>query len=100
MMPRGTREVAPPEACPAAAIGVKLRPAAPVAEAPEAPTILHEAAPGGVLQGNASNTDHLDASSSPQVDPCDELLGRFRVYFRPSKRGRKPWVEMITPAAY
>ena len=79
LTPRGAPEVASFEAYLGAAAGVELRPAAPVAEALEAPAILHEAAPGGVLQANAFDADHLDASSSPQTDPCVERLGRFRV---------------------
>ena len=78
---RGTPEVAASEASPAAAEGVEPRPAASVAEAPEAPATLHGAASSGVRQGNVPDAGHLGASSSLQTDPCAELLGRFRMDF-------------------
>ena len=89
MMPRGTPEVAASEVCPAAAEGVEPRPAASVAEAPEAPTTLHGVASSGVRQGNAPDAGHLGASSSSQADPCAELLGRFRVDFEALRKRRE-----------
>ena len=65
MTPHGTPEVAASEACPAAAEGVEPRPAASVAEAPEAPATLNGAASGGVRQGNVPDAGHLGASSPP-----------------------------------
>ena len=76
MTPRST-----PEARPAAAEGTEPRPAAPMAEAPEAPATLHGAASGSGCQGDAPDIDHIGASSSSQDDPCAELLGLFHVDF-------------------
>ena len=81
MTPCGTPEAAAPEARPAAVEGVEPRPAAPVAEALEAPATLPSAASGGVRQGDAPDDGRIGASSSSQTDPCAELLGCFRVDF-------------------
>ena len=89
MAPCGTPEVAAPEACPAAAEGVEPRPAASVAEAPEAPATLHGAASGSGCQGDAPDIDHIGASSSSQDDPCAELLGRFCVDFEALRKRRE-----------
>ena len=87
--PRGTTKVAAPEAGPAATKGVELHPTASVVEAPEAPATLNGAATGGVCQGNVPGAGHLGASSSPQIDPCAELLGRFRVDFEALRKRRE-----------
>ena len=89
MTPRGTPEAAAPEARPAAAEGIEPRPAAPVAEAPEAPATLLGAASGGVSLGDAPDAGHIGASSSSRADPCAELLGRFRVDFEALRKRRE-----------
>ena len=90
MTPRGTPEAASLETCPAAAEGIDPQPAAPVAEAPEAPATLHGAAFGGVCQGDAPDVGHIGtSSSSSQADPCAELLGRFRVHFEALRKRRE-----------
>ena len=89
MTPRSTLEVAAPEARPAAAEGTEPRPAAPMAEAPEAPATLLGAASGGVPLGEAPDAGHLGATFSSQADPCAELLGRFRVDFEALRKRRE-----------
>ena len=75
-MPRGAPEAASPEARPGAVVGEELRLAAP-----EAPVVPHEGAPGGVPQAGSPRADHLDASSTPQADPCAKRLGRLHMDF-------------------
>ena len=87
--PRGTPEVAAPEAGPAAIEGVELRPAASVVGAPDAPATLNGAASGGVCQGDVPDASHPGASSLPQTDPYAELLGRFRVDFEALRKRRE-----------
>ena len=87
--PRGTPEVAAPEAGPAVTEGVELRSTASMVEAPEAPTTLNGAVSGSVCQGDVPDASHLGASSSPQTDPCAELLGRFRVDFEALRKRRE-----------
>ena len=87
--PRGTPEVAAPEAGPAATEGVELRPAASMVEAPDAPATLNGAAPGGMCQGDVPDAGHLGASSSSQADPCVELLGRFCVDFEAFRKRKE-----------
>ena len=100
LTPRRALEAASPKACPGAAAGVELRPAAPEVEAPEAPAVPHEAAPGGVSQADASNATHLDASSGPQTNPCPKRLGRFRVDFEALRKRKEALGAMIAPVAY
>ena len=89
MTPRGTPEVAAPQAHPAAAEGTETRPAAPVAEAPKAPATFLGVASGDVSLGEAPDAGHLDASSLLQADPYAELLGRFRVDFEALRKRRE-----------
>ena len=60
-----------------------------MAEAPEAPATLNGAASGGVCQGDALDAGHIGASSLSQVDPCAELLGRFRMDFEALRKRRE-----------
>ena len=73
-------------ACAAEAEGGKQLPSAPATEAPAAS--LGEAI-GNAHQAGAPDTDRLDAPSSSQVDPCAQLLGRFRVDFEALRRKRE-----------
>ena len=87
--PRGTPEVAAPEAGPAVTEGVELRSTASMVEAPEAPATLNGAASDGACQGDVPDAGHLGASSSLQTDPCAVLLGRFRVDFEALRKRRE-----------
>ena len=73
----------------AKADGDEQLPSALVTEAPEAPA----ASPGEVIcsahQAGAPDADRLDAPSSSQVDPCAQLLGRFRVDFEALRKRRE-----------
>ena len=64
-------------------------PTAPMVEAPGDPDILLGEVTNGVHQDDASNAGHLDASSSPQADPCAQLLGRFCVDFEALRKKRE-----------
>ena len=69
--------------------GGKQLPSAPVTEAPEAPAASLGEATGSAHQAGAPDADRLDASSSSQVDPCAQLLGRFRVDFEALRKRRE-----------
>ena len=81
--------MAAPEAGLAATEGAELRPEAPTVEATEAPATLNGAVTGGVRLGDVPDVGHLGASSSPQTDPCAELLGRFRVDFEALRKRKE-----------
>ena len=69
--------------------GDKQLPSAPVTEAPDAPVASLGEAIGGARQAGARDADCLDAPSSSQVDPCAQLLGRFRVDFEALRKRRE-----------
>ena len=73
----------------AEAEGGKQLPSAPATRAPEAPTASLGEAIGGAHQAGAPDADRLDAPSSSQVDPCAQLLGRFRVDFEALRKRRE-----------
>ena len=85
----GAHEGAALEARAAAAEGGERPLAVPAAEAPEAPAALLGEAISSAYQADAPDTSHLDASSSSQVDPCAQLLGRFRVDFEALRKRRE-----------
>ena len=69
--------------------GGKQLPLAPVNEAPEAPAASLGEAIGSAHQAGAPNADRLDAPSLSQVDPCAQLLGRFRMGFEALRKRRE-----------
>ena len=69
--------------------GGKQLPSTPVNEAPEAPAASLGEAISSAHQAGASDADHLGAPSSSQVDPCAQLLGRFRVNFEALRKRRE-----------
>ena len=69
--------------------GGQQLPPAPAAEAPEAPAASLGEATGSAHQAGAPDADRLDASSSSQVDPCAQLLGRFRMDFEALQKRRE-----------
>ena len=87
--PGSAHEGATPEARAAVAKGSELPPAAPTAGAPEALATLLGEATGNAPQEDAPDAGRLDASSSSQVDPCAQLLGRFRVDFEALRKRRE-----------
>ena len=82
----GAHEGAAPEACAAVAEGGEKLPAA---EAPEAPATLLDEATGSAPRADAPDAGRLDASSSLQVDPCVQLLARFRMDFEALRKRRE-----------
>ena len=82
----------------AEAEGDKQLPSAPTTEATEAPAASHGKAIGGAHQAGAPDADRLDTPSSSQVDPCAQLLVRFRVDFE-ALRKRREALAMITLVA-
>ena len=73
----------------AEAEGDKQLPSVPATEAPEAPAASPGEAIGIAHQAGAPDADRLDAPSSLQVDPCAQLLGRFRVDFEALRKRRE-----------
>ena len=73
----------------AEAEGDKQLPSAPTTEATKAPAASLGEAIGGAHQAGAPDADRLDAPSSSQVDPCTQLLGRFRVDFEALRKRRE-----------
>ena len=73
----------------AEAEGDKQLPSAPATRAPVAPSASLGEAIGSAHQTGAPAADHLDAPSSSQVDPCAQLLGRFRVNFDALRKRRE-----------
>ena len=69
--------------------GGKQLPSAPATEAPEVPTASLGDAIGSAHQAGALDADRLDAPSFLQVDPCAQLLGRFRVDFEALRKRRE-----------
>ena len=73
----------------AEAEGDKPLPSAPTTEAPEAPAASLGEAIGSAHRAGAPDADRLDAPYSPQVDPCAQLLGRFRMDFEALRKRRE-----------
>ena len=63
-------------------------PSMPATGAPEAPAASLGEAIGSGHQAGASAADRLDAPSSSKVDPCAQLLGRFRMNFEALRKRR------------
>ena len=73
----------------AEAEGGEQLPLVPATGPPEAPAASLGEAIGSVHQDGASAADRLDALSSSKVDPCAQLLGRFRVNFEALRKRRE-----------
>ena len=73
----------------AEAEGDKQLPSTPATGPPEAPDASLGEAIGSAHQAGAPDKDRLDAPSSSKVDPCAQLLGRFRVNFEALRKRRE-----------
>ena len=90
------RVTAPGDAHEGAALGARAAeaegdeqlPSVPATGAPEAPAASLGEAIGNAHQAGTPAADRLDAPSSSKVDPCAQLLGRFRMNFEALRKRR------------